>query len=218
VWLHRERGAAGVEHARMRREIRGQDRPGARWWRDDLILVRAGERDARALDQAIVRGDVVDVPPDAQPFSDLRTVPPTPARSIDGRSRRRRSASFCRGPCARNPSSGAIQSNRVVDAGRGAGDEDRLQPSDIGRGSPAGMLTVLKVTLGRQRRSYARTSADMIRGARDFSAHSPVSMIVMRGISRYLASVVSLLRSRRDTSVSLLVMNSSSTGMPSCVF
>jgi hypothetical protein len=36
---------------------------------------------------------------------------------------------------------------RVVDAGRGPGDEDRLQPFDIRQRLAAGTLTVLKVTL-----------------------------------------------------------------------
>src|SRR5689334_4870910 len=52
----------------MRRELGGQDRSGARGWRDDLILVRAGEGNTRTFDDAIARRDVVDVPPEAPAF------------------------------------------------------------------------------------------------------------------------------------------------------
>jgi tripartite-type tricarboxylate transporter receptor subunit TctC len=89
-----------------------------------------------------------------------------------------------------------------------------------GSGSPAGMLTVLNVTVA--------SAAPIIRSnicgydpwsSRFFGLTRPVSMIVTRGISDYLAiGCVAPQVPGRETSVSLLVMNSSSTGTPSLVF
>ena len=90
-------------------------------------------------------------------------------------------------------------------------------PPISGSGSPAGMLTVSKVTEA----SAAPIICSNICGYDPWSSRflgltSPVSMIVTRGIGddRLLEPQVPGL----DTSVSLLVMNSSSTGMPSLVF
>ena len=91
-------------------------------------------------------------------------------------------------------------------------------PSTSGSGSPAGMLTVSKVTVA----SAAPIICSNICGYDPWSSRflgltSPVSMIVTCGIGdeRLLGApqVPGL-----ETSVSLLVMNSSSTGMPSLVF
>jgi len=51
--LHRERGAAGIEQSGMLGEIRRQDGPGAGGRRDDLVLVRGGERDALPFDNPV---------------------------------------------------------------------------------------------------------------------------------------------------------------------
>ena len=93
-------------------------------------------------------------------------------------------------------------------------------PSTSGSGSPAGMLTVLNVTVA----SAAPIICSNICGydpwsSRFFGLTSPVSRIVMRGISGYLAiGCVAPQVPGLETSVSLLVMNSSSTGTPSLVF
>ena len=115
----------------MRREIGGQDRPGARWRRDDLILVRAGERDARALDQAIARCDVVDVPPDAPAF--LRLAHRAAQRLCDQLMAEADAdhRHLLVVGCAHESLERRDPVERVVDAGRGAGDEDRLQSFDI---------------------------------------------------------------------------------------
>ena len=91
-------------------------------------------------------------------------------------------------------------------------------PSISGSGSPAGMLTVLNVTVA----SAAPIICSNICGydpwsSRFFGLTSPVSRIVMRGIGLAIGCVAPQVPGR-ETSVSLLVMNSSSTGTPSLVF
>ena len=92
-------------------------------------------------------------------------------------------------------------------------------PSTSGSGSPAGMLTVLNVTVA----SAAPIICSNICGydpwsSRFFGLTSPVSMIVTCGIGDLAVGCLSSQVPGRDTSVSLLVMNSSSTGTPSLVF
>src|SRR6185295_2839671 len=98
---------------------------------DRIVLVRAGDRDTRALDQVIARCDVVDVPPETPAF--LRLAHRAAQRPRDqlmaeaDADHRHLVVVGCAHECLerRDPV------ERVVDAGRGAGDEDRLQPFEI---------------------------------------------------------------------------------------
>ena len=90
-------------------------------------------------------------------------------------------------------------------------------PPISGSGSPAGMLTVSNVTVA--------SAAPIIRSnicgydpwrSRFLGLTIPVSMMVTCGIGDERLLVLQV--PGRDTSVSLLVMNSSSTGTPSLVF
>ena len=167
MWLHRQDSAVAIEKSRVRRKRRMENRRCIGGRRDDLVLMRTGDRDLLPVDHAVTRQDIIDVAPD--PPALLRLGAPNsqaPGRSIGGRSRRRPSAFALHGRAdealeRRDPV------EIVVDAGGRSRDQDGVQPGGIGQRLSVPSQPSQSSSKHPPRGSSVRTSAERSHAARD---------------------------------------------------